>query len=95
MDGTVLIHAVAREAGVRSKVSVESTKANGFWLREQYVEIGEPKVLNIIGTLDVNFFNGEITYGMKILDMEAVEEPVKKKTLLQEILRKKSEDKNK
>lgn len=73
----------------------ESTKANGFWLREQYVEIGEPKVLNIIGTLDVNFFNGEITYGMKILDMEAVEEPVKKKTLLQEILRKKSEDKNK
>ena len=28
MDGTVLIHAVAREAGVRSKVSVESTKAN-------------------------------------------------------------------
>lgn len=73
----------------------ESTKANGFWLREQYVEIGEPKVLNIIGTLDVSFFNGEITYGMKILDMEAVEEPVKKKTLLQEILRKKSEDKNK
>ena len=28
MDGTVLIHAVAREAAVRSKVSVESTNAN-------------------------------------------------------------------
>ena len=58
------------------------------------MEIGEPKCLNIIGTLDVSFFGGEKTYGIKVLDMEAVESAPKKKTLLQTMLKQKSEEKN-
>lgn len=72
----------------------ESTKASAFWLKDLYMEIGEPKCLNIIGTLDVSFFGGKKTYGIKILDMEAVESAPKKKTLLQTMLKQKSEEKN-
>ena len=58
------------------------TKANAFWLHDKYVEIGEPKYLNLIGTLSVDTYKGEKTYGIKVIDMEAAPEPKKASTLL-------------
>lgn len=71
-----------------------STKANAFWQHEKYIEIGQPKYLNIIGTLDVSYYKGEVTYGIKVLDMEAVPEPEKAKTLLAMKFRQKTEEAN-
>lgn len=72
----------------------ENIKASGFWLYNKYLELGEPKCLNIIGTLDISYWNGKAEYGMIIKDMEAVEEPPKKRSLLQEKLKQKSLEKN-
>mgnify|MGYP000324698175 CR=1 FL=1 len=58
------------------------TKANAFWLNEKYKEIGQPKYLNIIGTLDVSYYKKEPTYGIKVLDMEPAPEPEKKMSKL-------------
>lgn len=58
------------------------TKANAFWLNEKYKEIGQPKYLNIIGTLDVSYFKKEPTYGIKVIDMEPAPEPERKMSKL-------------
>lgn len=58
------------------------TKMNAFWLHDRYVEIGEPKYMNLIGTLDRQAYKGEITYGLKVIDMEPAAEPSRKRTLL-------------
>lgn len=69
------------------------TKANAFWLHDKYKEIGQPKYLNLIGTLDVSYYNGYPTYGIKVIDMEAAEEPKKKMTLLAKKFKEKTDSK--
>ena len=71
------------------------SKMNAFWLHDKYIEIGQPKYLNIIGTLDKQVYKGEATYGMKILDMEAAPEPKKTRTLLAQRFRERTEEANK
>ena len=71
------------------------TKANAFWQHDKYIEIGQPKYLNIIGTLDVSYYTGYPTYGIKVLDMEAAPEPSKTKTLLAKKFRERTEEANK
>lgn len=58
------------------------TKMNAFWLHDKYVSLGEPKCLNLIGTLDVSYFKGSPYYGLKVIDMEKGEEVKKPKTFL-------------
>lgn len=70
------------------------SKANAYWLREKYEEIGQPKYLNIIGTLDLSYYKKEVTPTIKILDMEAAPEPKRKTTLLYKAFREKIEEKN-
>lgn len=70
------------------------TKANAFWLREKYDEIGQPKYLNLIGTLSVSYYKGVATYGLKVLDMEAAPEPKKARTLLAKKLRERTKEAN-
>lgn len=70
------------------------TKANAFWQHDKYVELGQPKYMNIIGTLDVSYYKGVATYGIKVLDMEAAPEPKKARTLLAKKLREKTEEAN-
>lgn len=69
--------------------------ANAFWQHEKYLELGQPKTMNIIGTLDVSSFNGNVSYGIKVIDMEAVPEVSKKRTKLAELINQKTEEKNK
>lgn len=71
------------------------TKANAFWMYDKFVEMGEPKCLNLIGTLDVSFFGGKTTYGLKVIDMEPVELKPKSLTRFGLLLKKKQEEKNK
>lgn len=71
-----------------------STKANAFWQHQKYVELGEPKYLNIIGTLDVSYYKGSTTYGIKILDMEAAPEPKRERTLLAKKFRERTKEAN-
>lgn len=68
------------------------TKANAFWQHDKYIEIGQPKYLNIIGTLDVSYYKDTVTYGIKVLDMEAAPEPKKTKTLLAKMFKEKTEE---
>lgn len=68
--------------------------ANAFWQHEKYLELGQPKTMNIIGTLDVSSFNGNTSYGLKVIDMEAVPEVVKKRTPLAELINQKTSQKN-
>jgi len=44
--------------------------ALGFWKADAYKQIEEPKVINIIGTLSENLFNGVRTPQVEIHDME-------------------------
>ncbi|WP_097006343.1 single-stranded-DNA-specific exonuclease RecJ [Lacrimispora amygdalina] len=67
-----------------------STYANAFFQNQKYIELGQPKNLNIIGTLDVSYFNGNTSFGLKVLDMEAIPEPIKERTSLAEMVRKKT-----
>ena len=67
-----------------------SAYANAFFQNDKYIEMGQPKTMNIIGTLDVSNFKGHISYGMKILDMEPVAEPEKKRTSLADLVRNKT-----
>ena len=67
-----------------------STYANAFFQNQKYIELGQPKNLNIIGTLDVSHFNGNTSFGLKVLDMEAIPEPIKERTSLAEMVRKKT-----
>jgi len=67
-----------------------STYANAFFQNQKYVEMGQPKTMNLIGTLDASYFKGKYSYGFKVLDMEAVEEEPKKRTSLAELVRAKT-----
>lgn len=67
-----------------------STFANAFFQNQKYIELGQPKNMNLIGTLDVSYFNGTTSYGLKVLDMEAIAEPPKKRTSLAEMVRNKT-----
>lgn len=67
-----------------------STYANAFFMNQKYIEIGQPKHMHIIGTLDTSFFNGTVSYGLKVLDMEAISEPAKRRTSLAEMVRNKT-----
>jgi len=71
------------------------SKMNAFWLHEKYIEIGQPKYLNLIGTLSVDYYKGNPTYGMKVLDMEAAQEPKRARTLLAKKFRERTEEANK
>lgn len=71
------------------------TKANAFWLHDKYIELGQPKYLNLIGTLDVSYYKGVPTYGIKVLDMETAPEPKKAKTMLARKFRQATEEANK
>lgn len=68
----------------------ESSYANAFFQNQKYAEMGEPKVMNLIGTLDVSNFKGNISYGFKIMDMEAVAQEPKGRTALAEMIKKKT-----
>ena len=71
------------------------SKANAYWLKEKYESIGQPKYLNIIGTLDLSYYKNEVTPSIKVLDMEAAPEPKKKTTLLQRKVMEKINEKSK
>lgn len=70
------------------------TKANAFWLHSKYDELGQPKYLNLIGTLNVSYYKGAPTYEMKVIDMEAAPEPKKARTLLAKKFLEKTEEAN-
>ena len=56
----------------------KNAEAIGFGISEQYTQIGEPRYLDIIGTLSENFFNGAITPQVEILEMQATQADIAK-----------------
>jgi single-stranded-DNA-specific exonuclease len=52
------------------KLLGDSAVAVGFDLTEKFVQMGEPKTVNIVGTVSKNYFNGKFTTQIEILDFE-------------------------
>lgn len=69
-----------RPLGNRGSVKFQGKgfEAVGFHLLERYINIGCPKMLDVIFTLDENVFRGESTPQMRIEEMLPIERPVQK-----------------
>lgn len=72
-----------------------STYASAFFQNSKYIELGQPKTMNLIGTLDTSCFNNKMSYGIKVLDMEAVKEDPRKRPSLADMVHKKTLEVNK
>lgn len=57
--------------GRHMKLFGENSNALGFNMSSKYKEMGEPQIISIVGTLSNNYFMGEITPQIEIIEFKA------------------------
>lgn len=58
------------EKGQHVKLFGVNADAVGFDMKNKFIEMGEPKTLNLVGTISKNYFRGKFTNQIEILEME-------------------------
>lgn len=75
------------------KLNCGNIKAFGFSMWEKFEKLGKPLVIDAIGTLNINYFNGKSSLQLELIDFKKKEEAKSDNTLLK-MIRSKAEEKS-
>lgn len=71
------------------------TVAIGFDMKDKYIQMGEPKTINIVGTISKNYFRGKFTNQIEIVEIQDANKKAIQKSAMASLLLKMAEERYK